>query len=142
MSMVVIFTISVKCRKYRGQYVDSHRCCERKKRFKATQTGCLNISSSHFTARCIKLIKLYLDKYTILNCNIILNCESSGQYIKLSQGLNFPMSNLIMPLQIILRRNVNDRHKLHLGGTLHINYSITVQGRSLILLYGKSSVLL
>lgn len=110
--------------------------------FKATQTGCLNISSSHFTVRCIKLIKLYLDKYTILNCNIILNCESSGQYIKSSQGQNFPMSNLIMPLQIILRRNVNDRHKLHLGGTLHINYSITVQGRSLILLYGKSSVLL
>lgn len=140
--MVVIFTISVKCIKYRGQYVDSHRCCESKKRFKATQTGCLNISSSHFTTQFIKLIKLYLDKYTILNCNIILNCESSGQYIKLSQGQNFPMSNLIMPLQIILRRNVNDRHKLHLGGTLHINYSITIQGRSLILLYGKSSVLL
>lgn len=83
-----------------------------------------------------------LDKRTILSCNIILNCESSGQYIKLSQGQNFPMSNLIMPLQIILRRNVNDRHKLHSGVTLHINYSIPIQGRSLISLYGKSSVLL
>lgn len=57
-----------------------------RKHFKATQTGCLNISSSHFNTWFIKLCR---DKYTILNCNIIVNCESSGQYIKLSQGQNF-----------------------------------------------------